>query len=339
MTSLVDKGAYFECIIRSEEDAWALLELVSDESFEDKEVIPEFEGWPDLTFKYWRDGENRTLTAPMMEGLLDVQEAIYRAFLLVEQDTSNLRFLSDRQRETYELPFKIKSGSTEAKPDWNQIFKEFAQSAAKNMSGKQVTIVILAAVLTYGGSSAWAEYLDHKSQVAQAEASNRQVEQALEAYRASDEADLRRMELLRDIAASDRTTEALIETSEDAKDGIVRSAKRVDSTKVAGVEIPPGVAKRLARAPKAEIHNERTSSNFLILRNDATVDSGFRVRLRNLDTDEEFFATLRDRTIAPQDREIIQQAEWEKIPIRATVAIQRRRGEIVRAQIITAERA
>lgn len=338
MVTLTDKGTHFEAVIRSEDDAWDLLRQVASDDFEDKAVIPKFKGWPDLKIKYWRDGENRRLTAPMMEGLLDVQEAIYRAFLLVEEDTANLRHLSEYQREKYELGFKINSGSTEAKPDWNALAKEFVQTVSARMSGKQATIVILAALLAYTGHSAWVEYLDHKAQVAQAEASNRQVSEMLEAYKQADIADIEKMKLLRELASRTDTGQAIIEASEDAKEGVIRSAKRVDSTEVAGVEIQPEAAKRMARTPKAESKAENISGRYMILRNDTTVEDGFRVRLRNVDTDEEFFATLRDRLVAPEDREIIAAAEWEKEPIQATVAITRRRGEVIKAQIVSAQR-
>lgn len=340
MVDLIDKGTHYECVIRSEKDAWSLLQLVGSDEFEDKAVLPEFQGWPDLKIKYWRDGEDRRLTAPMMEGLLEVQEALYRAFLLVEEDTSNLRRLSDYQREKYELGFTINSGSTEAKPDWQDVAKEFVQTVASKMNGKQATIIILIGMLSYGGTTAWSDYLEHKADlagVAAAQSKDEVLAEAFEAFKVSSQTDLEQMKLLRELAAQTDEGEAILEASEDAKDGVLKSAKRVDSTEVAGVEIPPEAARRMSRAPRAENKAENVSGIFLILRNDTTVEEGFRVRLKNLDTEEEFFATLRDKVVAPEDRQIIANAEWEKTPIQATVAITRRRGAIVKAQIVSAE--
>lgn len=340
MVDLVDRDTHFECVIRSESEAWQLLKRIASDDFEDKIVLPEFKGWPDLKIKYWRRGENRLLTAPMMEGLLDVQEALYRAFLLVEEDTSNLRRLSEYQREKYEIGFTINSGSTEAKPDWPEIAKEFVQTVASKMNGKQATIIILVALLAYAGNTAWSDYLDHKAEQAELNASNskdEQIGQLFEAFKLSEQADLERMKLLRDMAASNDHGQAVLEASEDAKDGILKSAKRVDSTEVAGMEIPPEAARRMSRAPKAENKAESVKGTFVILRNDTTLEEGFRVRLRNTETGEEFFASLRDRLVAPNDREIIAKAEWEKVPIRATIAVTRRRGAIVKAQILAAE--
>lgn len=338
MVELIDKGTHFQCVIRSEIDAWDLLRLVTSDDFEDKAVLPEFVGWPTLKIKYWRDGGQRKLTAPMMEGLLDIQEAIYRAFLLLEEDTSNLRHLSEYYREKHEIAFKINSGSTEADPNWPSVAKDFVATVSSKISGTQATVIILVAMLGFGGYSAWSVYLDHKAEMAQQESSNKQVVDLLEANKLADEADLKRMEFFSQIIARYDTAEAISEASDDAKEGVIRSAKRVDSTEVAGIEIQPEAARRMSRIPKAESKAENISGDFVILRNDTTVDEGFRVRLRNLETEEEFFATLRDRTVAPEDRDIIAAAEWNKEPISAVVAITRRRGAIIRAQIVSAQR-
>lgn len=274
----------------------------------------------------------------MMEGLLDVQESIYRAFLLLEEDTSNLRHLSEYYREKFEVSFKINSGSTEADPDWPAVAKSFVETVSKKITGKQATVIILIALLSFAGYSSWTAYLDHKAEIAQSETSNRQMADLLESQKKSDENDLKRMELLRDILAENDAAEAIVDASDDAKEGVIRSAKRVDSTEVAGVEISPEAARKMSRIPRAENKAESISGQFTILRNDTTLEEGFRVRLRNVETDEEFFATLRDRAVAPEDRDVIAAAEWNKEPIDAIIAVTRRRGVITKAQIISAQR-
>ena len=208
------------------------------------------------------------------------------------------------------------------------------------MSGKQATIIILVALLTYGGNTAWSEYLDHKAEiagVAAAQSKDEALAEAFKAFKVNSEADLEQMKFLRELASQTDEGEAILEASEDAKDGVLKSAKRVDSTEVGGVEIPPEAARRMARAPRAENKAENVTGTFLILRNDTTIEGGFRVRLKNTETEEEFFATLRDSIVAPEDRQTIATAEWDKAPIQATVAITRRRGAVVKAQVVSAE--
>lgn len=338
MVKLVDRGDHFTCELHDENDAWELFDLVRSPDFEDKFVLPTFVGWPNMKIKYWRDDQEGVLTAPMMEGLLDLQSSLYRAFLIVEEQTSNLRHLSEDQRAKFEIGFKINEGSTEAEPKWTEIAKEFASTVATKVTGKQATLTILCAILTYGGTTAWDSYLDNKAEIAQAEASNAQMVGMLAAQRQATEADLEKFRILREVMQSSDSDNAILEASEEAKEGVLRSAKRVDATQIGNNSIEPEAAKRMSRIPRAETVAQSVSGTFEILRNDTTEQDGFRVRLRNIETGEQFFATLRDRMMSPQDRATVSGAEWAKTPISATVGITRRRGEIVKAQIISIER-
>lgn len=339
MVEIRDTGTHLTCVIQSEDDAWEIFKRAASDEFGDRPVIPEFDGWPNLDIKYWRDDRQAVLTAPMMEGLLEVQQAINRALLLIEEDTSNLRRLSEYQRHKFELAFKIEAGSTEAQPSWGDIAKTFANSAAQNMSGKQLTIVLLGGLLAFASPSAWSSYLDHRAEIARIDANSEKAKLQLEAQKQADANDLQRMQLLADVLGDTERGRAILDAGEEAKEGVLKSAKRVDGTKVGDYEIEPDVAKRMSRVPRAEASAQNITSEFIILRNDTTEEDGFRVRLKDLASEEEFFATLRDRTIAPRDRDVIREAEWEKTPIVATVSVTRRRGEVIKARILSAEHA
>lgn len=336
MLEITEQGTHLSCVITSEDDAWELLQRVADDEFDDRLVLPEFQGWPDLKIKFWRDESQQTLTAPMMEGLLEVQAALYRAFLLVEEETSNLKHLSEYHREKFEIPFKIGAGSTEVDPKWTDIAQQFVTSVCGKMSGRQATVVILGGILSFSGYSSWAAYLDHKAEIAKSESSSKQIEQILESHQQADATDLKRFELLRDILTEAKGGQEILESSDEAKEGILKSAKRVDNTTIGHFEIQPEAAKRMARIPRAESSARNESGIYEILRNDTTLKDGFRVRLKNSDSGEEFFATLSDRLVAPDQRDLIAKAEWAKSPISATVAVTRRRGLVVNARIITA---
>jgi hypothetical protein len=300
-------------------------------------VLPEFVGWPDIKIKFWRDSEERVLTAPMMNGLLEVQESIYRAFMLIEEDTSSLRHLSDYYREKFELKFTINSGSTEAQPKWHEIAAQFVSSVSGKISGRQATLIILGAMLLYAGNDSWSDYLASKAEIAKNQTQNQQMISLLDSHKQATELQREQTALLRDVLEQTDRGRALLDAADEGKEGVLKTAKRVDATQIGGASIEPEAAKRMARVPRAPNFAENVTGVFEIQRNDTTLADGFRVRLRDLATEEEFFATLRDRLVAPQDRDLIARAEWEKRPIRATIAITRRRGEVVKAQIVSAE--
>lgn len=71
-----------------------------------------------------------------------------------------------------------------------------------------------------------------------------------------------------------------------------------------------------------------------MVRTDPEYAEGFRVKIRDEKTGEEFFAGLRDALINEGDRHIIMKAEWDHATFDATVAVLRHRGEVTSAEIV-----
>lgn len=105
------RGPRFERVrIETEAQAWELLEQIRSSDHPELDILPTFAPWPKAEFTFWIGGKNTVLTAPVMEAMLDVQAAINRAFMLVSEGSTNLRSLSEEERQTYEAIFKIRRG-------------------------------------------------------------------------------------------------------------------------------------------------------------------------------------------------------------------------------------
>jgi len=320
-------------VITSEDDAWDLLRRVEAGEFGDEAIVPSFDGWPKAEITFWLEAEHETLTAPMMEALLDFQNGLYRSYMLIEEGTTNLRSLSNEQRKEFEVRFQVGQGCTKLLPDLEDVAEKFAESAAKHMTGQQITIVILAFVLALAGTAVFRAWLEHRTKRAEQDASSNQVKQLLAAQRYASEADIEKTELMLGALEKAMGTRALYQASEEGRQGLLRAASKVDSTEIAGVEIAPQVARRVARAARAESESEMIEGRYRVIRVDTDPDDGYRVKLEDVETEHSFFATVRDAMVSVKDREIIAAAEWGKTPIWATVATTKRRGEIVDAVV------
>lgn len=324
-------------MITSEEDAWEIIKRIDAGEFGDELLIPKFAGWPKFEIKFWRDNEQRVLTTPMMEGLLSYQSSINRAFLYIEKDTTNLRNLSKEDRIAQEVKFKIKAGSTKAEPELLDVIKEFAKSAGANMTGQQVAVTIIVVALIWASVAAWRAWLDAKTQTAQNDTNSDNIKQILEATRVASSSDVEKMALMTKVVQQALGSQTLIETGDEGKQGLVRAASKVDDTSIAGIEIPPEAARRIVRHTRSNPTRDTMKGLFRVVRTDSDYADGFRVRIRNEETDEEFFAGLRDALISEADREIISKAEWSKDTFYAEIAVQRHRGEITSAEIVKVE--
>jgi hypothetical protein len=319
--------------VKGEEGAWRLLEQLQRSDFEDSTKLPVIKQWDDFHFKFWIQGRSLVLTAPVMEAMLDYQTSVNRAFMLVIESTTQLRGLSEEERQSFELLFTVRRGSSDLSVDAQETINNFMANAIGKVTGKQLTIIVLAFGLLYAGNSSWKVYLEQQKEIAKAETSQKQIKDILEAHKFASEVDLKRMQLLRDALQAAGAGHALLEASEEGKKSVVKAAAKVQDTEVAGARLPPDVAKRMARNARTSPVVTTNTAQFEVVRVDTDVPDGFRVRLKNVETGELVFASVRDRLVSEDDRKLIQRGEWEKKPIVARVSETRRRGELVSAKV------
>jgi hypothetical protein len=332
--ALQDAGDHWTATIGSEEEAWDLFQRALAGEFADKPLIPRFEGWPSQEITFWVGDKHEVLTAPMMEALLDYQRGLYRSFLFLTEDTTNLRRLSEEKRARYEVEFQVGEGCTKLIPDFGGILDKLIGASVPHMTGTQLTIVILGLALMWGGGGAWRAWLKHRGEVAAGEANSEITREMLANQRFASSAETERLQVLTSALINATGSSALIEASDEAKSGILRAASRVDATEVGGATIEPEVARRMSRRSRAEPEQNVLDGAFEVLRNDSAPNTRFRVKLRHVDTGMEFFAHIRDALLAGDDREIISQAEWDQRPFWGRVEVRLSRGDIIEATVV-----
>ncbi len=319
--------------VESEDEAWRLLALFAEGDDHQRPFIPKLGKWPRADFTFWIDGGNAVLTAPVMEAMLEFQSSINRAFMLAAEGSTNLRGLSEDERSSFEALFKIRRGSSKIEVDLQDLSKEFIKTAVGKLSGRQITVIILAFVLLFGGVAYWKAWLEHQKDITLAETQNQQTKELLASQKFASEIDLKKMEIMHDTVVAVLGSRAIVEASNDSRKSVLKAAARVRDTQVAGQSLPPEVAKPMARSARSVSELDSRTGEFDVLRVDTNVSDGFRVRLRDRSDGVEFFASVRDRLLSENDRKLIQRGEWEKKPIVAQVHITKRRGEIVAARI------
>jgi hypothetical protein len=319
--------------IDSEEDAWNLLDRIRSSDFQNVELLPTFGSWATMEFKFWVGGKSVALTAPVMEAMLEYQKSINRAFMLVGEGTSNLRSLSEEERSTYEALFVIRKGSTKLDINLQELLKEFVKMSVGKLNGTNITIIIVAFALLYAGDSYWKAWLETQKEITISETSSSQTKQILDNQKFAEESDLKKMELMNQAVMAAMGNRGIIDASNDARKSVVRAASKVQDTEIAGKQLPPEVAKPLARSSRTSADLETLTDSFEIVRVDTDVPNGFRVRLKSTTTQESFFASVREVISSENDRKLIQRGEWERKSIIARIHLTRRRGEVASARI------
>ncbi|ELV8850525.1 hypothetical protein QNE68_000705 [Vibrio fluvialis] len=177
---------------------------------EPRELV--FNGWPQLSIDITGERYHSSLPTKLMEGFLSLQQGIDKAYATLLYDTSNRQKLTNVDKETLELVFKIEEGSTNASGptgDWLNKILEKLEVVLENMSGKQKTAAIAIVALSVAATIITPSYFDHQTKETQEqtkqvqlqeETKQKEIAKNLEVIRAQE--NTKQTELVSDIATT-----------------------------------------------------------------------------------------------------------------------------------------
>lgn len=115
-------------------------------------VLPVFKGWPVFDVKVDGDRYKSTLTPKLMQGFIEFQDQLMRAYAEIRYGSSSLAKLSAAEKTELELVFKISRGSTNGQGPLDDAINRILSALPMNkMSGSQVTALLIVAVLCFAG--------------------------------------------------------------------------------------------------------------------------------------------------------------------------------------------
>ncbi|HET9646181.1 MAG TPA: hypothetical protein VFP68_23145 [Burkholderiaceae bacterium] len=97
-------------VVRSEEEAYALLQNALDGTLPPWAEL-QFDGWPRLEIYLKGKEFDRSITPPLMRGLLELQKGIYQSYGAAKYDNPTKR-LSDEEKKALEIIVRVEGGST-----------------------------------------------------------------------------------------------------------------------------------------------------------------------------------------------------------------------------------
>ncbi|EKN3571945.1 hypothetical protein ACX1H4_13950 [Yersinia enterocolitica] len=143
--------------ITSAEEFWALMsELLQKEELTTEDFDIRFEGWPVLFIKVNGEKFNSSLTGSMIAGMSSMNESFQRAYAMAKYGVPNLQKLTNDDKKSLDVVFKISEGSTESCTDWSCTANNALNVLQESMSGmegseKMVVLLALITALTLGG--------------------------------------------------------------------------------------------------------------------------------------------------------------------------------------------
>lgn len=152
-------------IISSLNDVVATLENLLDDSSTELPYKIKVKELPNFELYLKGDKFDNSITPSIMAGIIELQNAIYRAYLLARYGTDNLQTLNDYERRTLELKVVVNPGSTEIIANICDLAKSLFELIS-GMENKQKYIIILLTLAIIGGGVGWLyfnSYLNHQA--------------------------------------------------------------------------------------------------------------------------------------------------------------------------------
>ena len=314
-------------VIRSEEDAWQVLEkAVNGEEFPDN-LLLRFDGWP--SFKLDVSGRDWHSTVPtrVMPSLLEVQKDINRAYAHIRYDDFNLRRLKEEERDDLEVVVKVKEGSSVFDADlWNQ-FSRMAEAAVVRMSGDQIVISVLGVALTIMAPVMFKAWL-----------ASREKDREEETRVQLSKEETQRLQVMAEAMRQHPPLEVVRDDAVATTNKLLKVARPGDNIEMKGVQIPAEEAQELAQPERERAKEIELEGDFRVLGNRTDKGAGFRVTVQRIADGLTVSADVLAE-LAWDQKEAIQQAEWSKTAVHLEIRAEMLRETFSRAVVLSAKAA
>lgn len=323
--------------ITSEDQVYELIESLKEKKFsiEGKEL--EFSGWPTLTMHLQGAGFDSTITPSLMKAFLDLQSGLYRSYAIARYNSPKITILSKEEKEALEIKVKVQPGSSIFSVDMQQLLEKLCHDLVGKMDPTQIIILVLGAGLIWAGQSVFKKYLDDRAQTRQAEIKSEEQRSLIEHLKFSQEQETERAKVMASIIQESPRLHTISNYAEAAKAELIKRSASADTLEIFGTELDTEVASELVKNSRNKSEDIRLDGMYRILNVDSSNPEAFKVKLKSLDSGDEFLARVQDRTLEKRHLDALQKGEWLRKAVKLQINAKLLNEEIKHALVINAE--
>lgn len=316
-----------ELIIRSEAQAFEVLEAALNKELGQLPFAVKFEGWPILEIKLEGAGYDSTITSDIAAGLVELQQAINRTYARAVHHSTNARALTAAERREIQFKAKVRSGSSLIEVNLGDVAEKVGMELVGKMDPSHIAVIVLGIALVSGSVVAYKAYLRHRSEDKKiSEESARQIALSKE--------ETQRLTVMANAMRAEPLLANAREDFDDARHEIVRGTGDAKTITVDGVTIDRLSAHAIASAKRSQAKAVQLNGDYFIKRVDWQQDGEIRILVQNSDTHRTFLASLRDDSLDGAQASVIQNAEWARKKVYLSINATELRGEVTKATIV-----
>lgn len=309
-----------EIVIRSEDEAFAWMEKYLDGTLDAAEgQSVRLENWPVLTIRLTGEKFDQSLTPSVMKGFIELQSAINRSIALSRKGEPNANLLSTEERNALEIRVKVERGSSVLQVDFTGLIESLGSKVISAMDPTTLAVTIVASAAVWGGTTVAKHFIVERGKERMEKARNESEVERFKHLEGMSKEETKRIEIISKIKQQNPVVENAARLSDDAKIDLLKALSRADTGELAGIELDGELAAELVRNARRQSEEARLDGEYRILRNDTTDPDAFRVKVQNTSTKQEFEARVQDDTLTQSIKTALQNAEWERTPIKLKI--------------------
>jgi len=282
----------------------------------------------------WRS----SLTPAIFPVFETLQRTVYRSYAEAKYGNKNKR-LTKEEREKLEIIIRVSEGSSVIDTLVN--FGELARGAVDKMESKHITIAIVVAVLTIGGTTVHKHYTQALKETRQIELFNDDKKTTLEALQFASEQETERMKILYGAIKDNELAQTIYEELDDLHSDMIRSAAKAEKSVIEGVELEQEVAQELVKSKRTKPEPIQINGLFEVSKLEWHSKTMADITMKRVEDGQKVTAAFDLMWFNDEQKEIVRNAEWdEENPklIKCKVNAKRREdGTIVDAQLARIE--
>lgn len=310
----------------TESDAWVLLEnALLDKIPVNTETFKLNIGkWPVLHLKVNGSRFHSSVNTKMMAAFIELQNNIYRTYAKMQYDVASGRLLSNEDKFALELMVEVGPGSSEIKVSLEDLAKKIVEGAIHKMEGKHFVILGIAGILIWSSSSVIKEYISSQTE-----------QKKIEAQISLSKEETRRLEVMKEATKVVPYVGISKMMSDEVINKILKGSLQAESITIGGHTLDRKQVGQLIRAERSISNEVRIDGEYRILKVDSSKSNFFKVELQDINTFRTFLAVLQDSTVTKEkNKELLQEAEWNKKPINLAINAREVKGDITSAVIL-----
>ncbi len=317
MTTEKKENEIHDIVIRSEEDAYAILRLAGEGKLPAYRKII-FDGWPTLNINIKGEKFHQSITPKVMRGLLDFQKGIYQSYASAKYDQPTKR-LTEEERDALEIRVDVKEGSSDYDINFQELAVKFLEQLGERMDPTEALISVVSIAVLYFGTSAYKVYLENRKEIRLREIADETQRKILESMTFASAQETERMKIMEGLANQNHRIGNISQIAYDAHAGVIKTLAAGEAAEIDGIIVPPSVADSLTKNAKRKSSEVRLDGVYRLIRLDWSDPLKFRVKAYNTDTGLQIEAEVQDDSLTGKYKEALREAEWSRAPVKLQI--------------------